>query len=224
MRRRTERRAGAAALEGRQSDKQSGEDQAGRHRQAARRIEADSTSVRLASNVLENPVMMQPSKSRNIKWTCLQPWGPIRMEEAAARVARAGKCGSHAQDWHGYNYAWHEVMRGLETIPRQSSGLSSQTPGSKRRRRRRPRRACLERWGGQDHTEIDPQGEKTKQSAVRRAKWHPQSAARQRHRLHTASHRTDSERDVWSAAAVSQFPDPGRCKAGGGVCVQGTQV
>lgn len=84
-----------SGIEGRQSDrqtdKQSGEDQAGRLRQAARLIGADSTSVCLASNVLENPVMMQPSKSRNIKWTCLQPWGPIMM-------VGAGKCSSHAQD------------------------------------------------------------------------------------------------------------------------------
>lgn len=89
-----------SGIEGRQSDsqtdKQSSEDQAGRLRQVARRIEADSTSVCLASNVLENPVMMQPSKSRNIKWTCLQPWGPITMVAAAA--VGAGKCSSHAQD------------------------------------------------------------------------------------------------------------------------------
>lgn len=186
----------------RRSDQQSGQDQAGRLRQAARRIQADSTSVRLASNVLENPVMMQPSKSRSIKWTCLQPWGPIMMVEAA--VARAGKCGSHAQDRHGYNYVWHEVMGGLRERSPDRAAVSAP------KHRQRQQHGCL---GGRDRAEIGPWSEKVENKLKKKKTQSGQQSKahklqqRQSHRLHIVSHH-DPEHDVRRAAAVSQLPVP----------------
>lgn len=47
----------------------------------------------------------------------------------AAAAVRAGKCGSHGQDGHGYNYVWHEVMRGLEKDPQTEQ--RSQLPNTR---------------------------------------------------------------------------------------------
>ena len=72
---------------------------------------------------VENPGMMQLSKSRSISGPCLQPWGQLWCGINTVLMLGIDTV------W-GYNYAWHEVMRGLEDDP-QTERRSQSPPAGK---------------------------------------------------------------------------------------------